>query len=178
MHIDTYNKLHPSSLNVTSIQKLCSYIQVYKALFTSTRVYYMWPTTHLHSYGTGLTVTTFELRPMCVWASRTRRWSTAYRRTTCTVCAGLASAWEGTGPWVNSSTSHWVSTVYMHNKSELVYCTLVYHKRHLTSNLTKKEDNPLAFSLIHGIQKLLMSAMNSYTYNTCMSMHWWNSSWC
>ena len=64
------------------------------------------------SSGTGLTGMTFGLPRMCVSAKWTAPSSTAFRRTTCTVCACWVSVSGGTGPWVSWSTSRWVRTRY------------------------------------------------------------------
>lgn len=53
----------------------------------------------------------------------------------------------------------------MYNKCELVFCTPVYHKHHLTSNLTNKGGNPLALFTDTCHTKTFDECNNS---NTCI----------
>lgn len=52
-----------------------------------------------------------------------------------------------------------------YNKCELVFCTPVYHKHHLTSNLTNKGGNPLALFTDTCHTKTFDECNNS---NTCV----------
>lgn len=53
----------------------------------------------------------------------------------------------------------------MYNKCELVFCTPVYHKHHLSSNLTNKGGNPLALFTDTCHTKTFDECNNS---NTCV----------
>lgn len=161
-------------LNV--IQKLCSYIQVYKAI-----IYKYTCILHVTFYNTSSQLRYWfdgdDIRTASDVRVGKQDQAVIYgiqkNYLYCLRVLGFSTGGDGT----MSELVYF--TLGEHCLHVLVFCTLIYHKRHLTSNLTKKGDNPLAFSLIHGIQNLWwMQWTVTFILQCNKFMYWWNSSWC